>query len=157
MIFLKMESLLGNISFGCFFLTMLAYWFRAAFFIQSKKFGNQLNQLGFLAIVLANFFSAGLLICRGISSGHFPLSNLYESLIFLTWAVSLVHIFLEKKIPTRENIVGIIFSPLLLFISGFATLSLPAQMQEITPLIPALKSNWLMMHVSIMMLSYAAY
>ena len=29
-------------------------------------------------------------------------------------------------------------------------------MQEITPLIPALKSNWLMMHVSIMMLSYAA-
>ena len=156
MIFLKIESLLGNFSFGCFFLTMLAYWFRAAFFIQSKNFGDQLNRLGFLAIVLANLFSAGLLICRGISSGHFPLSNLYESLIFLTWAVSLVNIFLEKKIPTRENIVGIIFSPLLLFISGFATLSLPAQMQEITPLIPALKSNWLMMHVSIMMLSYAA-
>ena len=29
-------------------------------------------------------------------------------------------------------------------------------MQKIAPLIPALKSNWLMMHVSVMLLSYAA-
>jgi len=156
MILLKIENLLGNFSFGCFFLTMLTYWFRAAFFVQSKTFGHRLNQLGFLGVILANLFSAGLLICRWLISGHFPLSNLYESLIFLAWALSFVHIFLEKTMPTRENIVGIIFSPLLLFISGFAALSLPTQMQEITPLIPALKSNWLMMHVSIMMLSYAA-
>nr|YP_002600969.1 heme attachment to plastid cytochrome c [Pyramimonas parkeae]ACJ71073.1 heme attachment to plastid cytochrome c [Pyramimonas parkeae] len=155
MILLKIENLLGNFSFGFFFLTMLAYWFRAAFFVQSKTIGKWLKQFGFLGILIANFASAGLLICRWILSGHFPLSNLYESLIFLGWALSFVQILLEKNVSTEENFIGVIFSPVLLFISGFAALSLPTQMQEITPLIPALKSNWLMMHVSIMMLSYA--
>ena len=38
---------------------------------------------------------------------------------------------------------------------GFSTLILPIEMQKITPLVPALQSNWLMLHVSMMMLSYA--
>ena len=46
-------------------------------------------------------------------------------------------------------------SPLSLFVVAFATLSLPEGMQKAAPLVPALKSNWLMMHVSIMMLSYS--
>jgi len=41
-------------------------------------------------------------------------------------------------------------------IAAFATLTLPSQMQTSEPLVPALKSNWLMMHVSVMMLSYSA-
>jgi len=39
---------------------------------------------------------------------------------------------------------------------GFASLSLPENMQAPSPLVPALKSNWLMMHVTVMMLSYAS-
>jgi cytochrome c-type biogenesis protein CcsB len=39
---------------------------------------------------------------------------------------------------------------------GFAGLSLPESMQAPSPLVPALKSNWLMMHVTVMMLSYAS-
>jgi ABC-type transport system involved in cytochrome c biogenesis permease subunit len=42
-----------------------------------------------------------------------------------------------------------------MFVTAFATLSLPEGMQKAAPLVPALKSNWLMMHVSIMMLSYS--
>jgi cytochrome c-type biogenesis protein CcsB len=41
-------------------------------------------------------------------------------------------------------------------IVAFATLTLPSTMQVSEPLVPALKSNWLMMHVSVMMLSYSA-
>jgi cytochrome c-type biogenesis protein CcsB len=41
-------------------------------------------------------------------------------------------------------------------IAAFATLTLPSNMQISEPLVPALKSNWLMMHVSVMMLSYSA-
>jgi cytochrome c-type biogenesis protein CcsB len=40
-------------------------------------------------------------------------------------------------------------------ITAFAALTLPPTMQLAEPLVPALKSNWLMMHVSVMMLSYA--
>ena len=46
-------------------------------------------------------------------------------------------------------------SPTILFINAFALFNLPNEMHQIQPLIPALKSNWLMMHVTIMLLSYA--
>lgn len=51
--------------------------------------------------------------------------------------------------------MGAILSPTTLFINSFALFNLPADMQKIAPLIPALQSNWLMMHVSVMLLSYA--
>ncbi len=45
--------------------------------------------------------------------------------------------------------------PIELFIIAFASLSLPTEMQSASPLVPALRSNWLIMHVTVMMLSYA--
>jgi cytochrome c-type biogenesis protein CcsB len=61
---------------------------------------------------------------------------------------------LESK--TKTSIVGSISNPISLFITAFAGLSLPESMQAPSPLVPALKSNWLMMHVTVMMLSYAS-
>ena len=52
--------------------------------------------------------------------------------------------------------MGIILVPSILMIQSFTCFYLPNQLQEITPLIPALKSNWLIMHVSVMLFSYAA-
>ena len=147
------ESFLGNLAFGILFISMLIYWFQAAFFSESKNWRGKLKFLGFLGILIVNLLLATLLILRWKESHHFPLSNLYESLIFLTWGISFVHLFIEKA--SDEIDLGVIFSPILLFINAFATLTLPTQMQESEPLVPALKSNWLMMHVSIMMLSYA--
>ena len=150
---INMENFLGNLAFGLLLTSMLFYWVQAAFFNESKTWGVKLKFLGTLGIFIVNLLLATLLIVRWKISNHFPLSNLYESLIFLTWGISFVHLFLEKM--NRETYLGVIFSPILLFIDAFATLTLPSQMQESAPLIPALKSNWLMMHVSIMMLSYA--
>ena len=147
------ESFLGNLAFGILLMSMLIYWFQAAFFNESKNWGVKLKFLGFSGIFLVNILLAFLLIFRWKVSHHFPLSNLYESLIFLTWGISFVHLVLEKI--SKQTYIGVIFSPILLFIEAFATLTLPSQMQESAPLVPALKSNWLMMHVSIMMLSYA--
>ena len=75
-------------------------------------------------------------------------------MIFLSWGLSLIHIILEKA--TQSSFVGAILSPTTLFINSFALFNLPADMQKVAPLIPALQSNWLMMHVSVMLLSYAA-
>jgi hypothetical protein len=41
------------------------------------------------------------------------------------------------------------------FLSGFSSLTLPIEMQKALPLVPSLQSNWLMMHVSMMMVSYS--
>lgn len=56
----------------------------------------------------------------------------------------------------QNSFVGALLSPTTLFINSFALFNLPKNMQQIVPLIPALQSNWLMMHVSVMLLSYVA-
>jgi cytochrome c-type biogenesis protein CcsB len=53
-------------------------------------------------------------------------------------------------------LLGAIISPIAFFTNSFASFFLPQEMQKASVLVPALQSNWLMMHVTVMMLSYAA-
>ena len=65
--------------------------------------------------------------------------------------------FLESNKNFKiEKLLGAITSPTALFTNAFATFSLPKEMQESSSLVPALQSNWLMMHVTVMIFSYAA-
>nr|YP_009340629.1 cytochrome c biogenesis protein [Wimmerella hederacea]APQ40202.1 cytochrome c biogenesis protein [Wimmerella hederacea] len=95
----------------------------------------------------------GLLVARWIYSDHFPLSNLYESLIFLSWSFSLIHIAADFK--KNQNISAITASSTI-FTQGFTTSSILSEIQKPAILVPALQSAWLIMHVSMMILSYAA-
>ena len=115
---------------------------------------KMLPKFSFYGTVVSNLLIFSLLGLRWLNYGYFPLSNLYESLLFLAWGITFTTIALESK--TRTSIVGSISNPISLFIVGFAGLSLPESMQAPSPLVPALKSNWLMMHVTVMMLSYAS-
>ena len=47
-------------------------------------------------------------------------------------------------------------TPIALGCVAFASFALPDTMQEASPLVPALRSSWLIMHVSVIMVSYAA-
>ncbi|AMA09562.1 c-type cytochrome biogenesis protein CcsB [Picosynechococcus sp. PCC 73109] len=144
-----LQSLLDNTSFLVLFLTMLLYWGGAAF-----PNIPGLTGLGTLGVAIANLCMATLLGARWLEAGYFPLSNLYESLFFLAWGVTTMHLVAEWM--SRSRWVGVITAPVAMGITAFAALSLPAEMQNSAPLVPALKSNWLMMHVSVMMISYAA-
>nr|UFH83037.1 cytochrome c heme attachment protein [Perotis patens] len=104
--------------------------------------------------MIATFFSiTGFLVSRWVSSGHFPLSNLYESLIFLSWALYILHTI--PKIQNSKNYLSAITTPSTILTQGFATSGLLTEMHQSTILVPALQSQWLMMHVSMMLLSYA--
>nr|YP_010454330.1 cytochrome c biogenesis protein [Thesium chinense]QYF09519.1 cytochrome c biogenesis protein [Thesium chinense] len=100
------------------------------------------------------FCITGLLITRWIYSRHFPLSDLFESLIFLSWSFSIIHIVLYFK--NKKNHLIEITALSTIFTQGFATSDLLTQMRKSTILIPALQSQWLMMHVSMIILGYAA-
>ncbi|MGI8500711.1 MAG: c-type cytochrome biogenesis protein CcsB [Hassallia sp.] len=144
-----LQNWLDNASFAVLFLTMLVYWVGAAFPNLSAT-----AALGTSGMTIANLCIATLLGARWIEAGYFPLSNLYESLFFLTWGITTVHLIAENT--SRSRLVGVFTAPVAMCISAFATLTLPSGMRLSEPLVPALKSNWLMMHVSVMMFSYAA-
>ena len=144
-----LQNWLDNASFAVLFLTMLIYWVGAAF--SGIPF---LPALGTAGMAIANLCIACLLGARWIEAGYFPLSNLYESLFFLTWGITTIHLIAENM--SRSRLVGTVTAPVAMGITAFAAFTLPAPMQSAEPLVPALKSNWLMMHVSVMMLSYAA-
>ncbi|BAZ05753.1 c-type cytochrome biogenesis protein CcsB [Calothrix sp. NIES-3974] len=144
-----LENWLDNSAFAVLFLTMIAYWVGAVF--PNIPYLQGLSTAG---IAIANLSIASLLGARWLEGGYFPLSNLYESLFFLVWGITAVHLLAEFN--TRSRLVGVFTAPVGMMITAFATLSLPQEMQVSEPLVPALKSNWLMMHVSVMMLSYAA-
>jgi cytochrome c-type biogenesis protein CcsB len=192
---LNVENSLGNFSFILLFISMFIYWIQAsngmtikakkkevvkelALFIEDKKTIDktnsifQIRMLGPLVMILSNLSLFILLLLRWKESGHFPLSNLYESLMFLSWSLTSIHLIIEigfygssltenkiESMPRKElfsSLIGSITAPSALFTNAFATFSLPKEMQEASPLVPALQSNWLMMHVTVMILSYAA-
>jgi len=135
---------------ACFllFFGMITYWISL-----SIPKNNLVFQISRVLVLISNFCFAITLFLRWVGEGYFPLSNLYESLIFLSWSISTIHLVLEYK--TQSRLIGSISTPLIFFISGFSSLTLPVEMQKALPLVPSLQSNWLMMHVSMMMISYA--
>jgi cytochrome c-type biogenesis protein CcsB len=143
-----LQGYLDNISFGILLVIMLVYWVGAAF-----PQVSYLQNIGTAGMMVANLCMAALLAARWITAGYFPLSNLYESLFFLAWGVTAIHLIAERM--SQSNLVGVATAPVAMGITAFAALSLPDDMQASAPLVPALKSNWLMMHVSVMMISYA--
>ena len=146
---MDIQSSLDNLIFVVLLLTTIVYW--ASLIYTNFKF---LTKISFSGILVANASLFCLLSLRWLNYGYFPLSNLYESLMFLAWGITFTSAFLEQK--TKSYIIGSISTPISLFVVGFAGLSLPESMQAPSPLVPALKSNWLMMHVTVMMLSYAS-
>nr|YP_011006589.1 Cytochrome c biogenesis protein [Halosiphon tomentosus]WAM63734.1 Cytochrome c biogenesis protein [Halosiphon tomentosus] len=142
------SNFFNNSLFLSIFVSTVCYWFGLGF--------KDIKIFGALARITSRFASLSLFVflsLRWIEYGYFPLSNLYESLLFLSCILLFVYQVLEYK--TQSILFGGLVLPIILFIIGFAQLTLPLEMQKASALVPALQSNWLMMHVSLMMLSYA--
>nr|QTI91286.1 cytochrome c heme attachment protein [Leuchtenbergia principis] len=104
-------------------------------------------------MIITFFCLTGLLVTRWVYWKHFPLSDLYESLIFLSWSFHIIHMILYLK--KKKNNLSAIIAPSAIFTQGFATSGLLTEMHQSAILVPALQSQWLMMHVSMMVLGYA--
>ena len=144
----EIQNFSSNIVFGVLLFAMINYWTNLSLFSDSVL----LTKIGKTSTIIANLLLFFILCSRWIIAGYFPLSNLYESLLFLTWLLLTIYLYIETK--TKSKLIGSVLIPVALLISGFANLTLSPEMQKASPLVPALQSNWLMMHVSMMLLSY---
>ncbi|MFZ7126037.1 MAG: c-type cytochrome biogenesis protein CcsB [Desulfobacterales bacterium] len=109
-----------------------------------------------LAAVAGNTLGIGLRWMESyqMGFGHAPLSNLYESLVFFAWTIGLIYLVVERKY--QNQVIGAFTTPLTCLALAYASLS-PNISDRIQPLIPALKSNWLIAHVITCFIGYAAF
>nr|QXI89185.1 cytochrome c heme attachment protein [Gentiana aristata] len=149
MIFSTLEHILTHISFS--FLSILILIRLTAFIFVDEVV--QLSHLYEKGLLINCFCITGLLVTRWIFSGRFPLSDLYESLIFLSWGFSLIHIIVYFK--KKNKFLSIITSSSAVFTQGFSMSGLLTQIHQSSTLVPALQSEWLTMHVTMMILGYA--
>jgi cytochrome c-type biogenesis protein CcsB len=110
---------------------------------KSVRAGSVFVVLGFLATTAA----AGH---RWYVAGHPPFANIYEMLLSFVWTVALLTLFAEKQFGVK--LIGSVTMPLATVSVSLMHL-LPS---EVRPLVPALQSTWLHVHVTLAMLSYAA-
>ena len=86
--------------------------------------------------------------------GHAPLSNMYESLVFFSWTIVIIYLIIERQY--KNAIIGAFATPLAFLAMAYASMS-PNISDRIQPLMPALKSNWLIAHVITCFFGYAAF
>jgi cytochrome c-type biogenesis protein CcsB len=137
--------------------TTFVYGFAAFLYIVSWVFKKEApGKLAFWTAVLGLAGNTAGIILRWVESyqmgiGHAPLSNLYESLVFFSWTIMLIYLLVEQKYKNRT--IGAFVAPLAFFAMAYASLV----SDQIQPLMPALKSNWLIAHVIACFIGYAAF
>lgn len=136
---LKSSEILINLSNTAMFPTYLVAIIPLGLSVTSKRkvftfIGISLTWIGFLLQLL--YFGT-----RWYASGHAPVSNMYEFMTF--FGIMLVGSFLILFYMYRQSIIGLFALPVALLVLGFAN----AFSKDVTPLIPALQSEWLTIHV----------
>ncbi|BBF87731.1 cytochrome c-type biogenesis protein CcsA [Aquitalea magnusonii] len=140
-----------------FFLATLVYW--AGLLTRSAMLSRMGSGLTWAAAVMG---AAGLFVrwyesyLIGSDVGHIPVSNLYEVFILFTLITALMYLYYEARFATRQAgaFVLLVISAAVGFILWY---SFDRQAHEIQPLIPALQSWWMKIHVPANFVGYGAF
>jgi len=143
-------------------LSYITFVYFAAFFFYLLMMVMGKEVLGKIATIICVIGLAGhifAVVLRWIESyklgiGHAPFSNLYESLIFFSFTIILLYLIVEWR--TKNRTLGAFITPLASLAMAYASFS-PTISSRIQPLVPALKSNWLITHVITCFFGYAAF
>jgi len=139
------ESMFFLLSFALYAAAALLYF--GFFFFRRQSWATA----GFWTAAAGTVVHSLALVLRTVESRHAPFTNMYESLSFFAWALVLSYILSEKKLNLRRAGSFI----LLTVVALMALASSPLMPKEASPLIPALQSWWLWLHVSVTLLGEA--
>ncbi len=123
------------------------------YFIYFLKPGERIGKLAPSIIIAGLAIHTLALVLRTVVAGRPPLSNQYEFASVFAWGIVLCYIVLELKYKSRYQIFGAFVMPLAIVVMAYAA-SLP---KDIRPLMPALQSWWLKVHVGAAILAYGAF
>ncbi|MFE5427216.1 c-type cytochrome biogenesis protein CcsB [Peribacillus simplex] len=141
-----MAELSSNFLYAAFLLYLVATFLFGGS-IKDKRGGEEKKQniwakLGIFITILGFAAQIGYFITRWIAAGHAPVSNLFEFTTF--FGMMLVGAFILIYFLYKTPALGLFALPIALLIIAYASM-FPT---EISPLIPALQSDWLHIHVT---------
>lgn len=134
---------------------LAAFIFLLEIVLKKPVFGK----IGYGVMILAALSNFGELATRysymvKISPDYWPLSNLFESVMYIVMAVFVIYLVIQRMFKAPG--LGLVSGGLVSVIIGLASL-LPPRLKDAHPLVPSLQSYWLKIHVSLMLISYAAF
>ncbi|MDO8653223.1 MAG: c-type cytochrome biogenesis protein CcsB [Undibacterium sp.] len=140
-----------------FFLSTLFYW---GGLIARSEFGSSVGSLLCWAAVVMGF--TGLLVrwyesyLIGSDVGHIPVSNLYEVFILFSMITALFYLYYEQQYATRQlgAFVLLVISAAVGFLLWY---TVTRDAAEIQPLVPALQSWWMKIHVPANFIGYGTF
>lgn len=143
--FLKIENTLFTAVMLLYLAAMVLYFiFLVIKHVKAGKIAGYVMVIGFVLHTAA-------LVTRGIGAGRLPLTNQYEFATSFAWGISLCFLMFLWKYHFQA--LGAFVTPVIFLLIGYAAM----QSREVRELMPALRSNWLGIHVSTAILSYGAF
>lgn len=138
-------------------LALLIYWFYM--FVKQEFYGKFAS---FLVWVAVTFATTGLLVrwfesyLISIDVGHIPISNLYEVFVLFCLISALIYLYYEEKLETKKlgSFVMIIINVAVGFLLWY---TFSKEADQIQPLVPALQSYWMKIHVPANFIGYGAF
>lgn len=143
--FLGAENILFTITVVLYIISMLSFFIHVIG--KNEKFGIIATlplKVGFALHTLAIIF-------RGIGAQRLPLSNQYEFATAFSWGIVLFYLIFEKS--HKDKTLGAFITPFAFLLIGYAAM----QNKEVRPLMPALQSGWLGIHVTMAIFSYGSF
>ncbi len=146
-----------------FFMSTLFYWI--GFFTRSDSRTAEVlgSRLAWVAVGMALIGS----MVRWFEShqiapdiGHIPVSNLYEVFVLFCWLTALYYLYYEDQYKQRENVRSLGAFAMLIVSAAVGFLlwySVERGAHEIQPLVPALQSWWMKLHVPANFIGYGTF
>ncbi len=134
------------------YIALIGYLGASALYIASVPIRQASLIAGAAALARGAFLvhTAGIIV-RWASSGRVPFSNIYEMVLMFSWGVVAFQILSEWKLELK--ILGVVTLP----VAALSLILMQVLPGDIRPLVPALQSTWLQIHVSLAVLSYAGF
>ncbi|MFT5698201.1 MAG: cytochrome c-type biogenesis protein CcsB [Desulforhopalus sp.] len=146
------STLLGITTFTYLFSTLL---YVAVIVFKAPKIGKIATLFTAFAWLIQ---TAGLLLrwseSYQMGIGHAPLTNMYESVVFFSWTIIILYLIIEIKFKTK--VIGAFAVPFAFLAMAYASFATDIS-KTISPLVPALQSNWLISHVVTCFVGYASF
>ncbi len=142
---LQLENILFTVALVAYVLSMVGY------FITYATKSEKLERISKLLVIAGFVLQTGAIVARGIGAGRPPLSNQYEFATSFAWAIALFFLLFNRKYPYQA--MGTFILPIVVLMIGYAATT----NKEVRPLMPALQSGWLVVHVFLAIMAYGSF